>query len=158
MKARQIGRWALLALVVLSLGALALQKLGGTPAPPAEGERPTLAQAATGTVQAYYFHTNFRCMTCNSIEEQARRAILEDFAAQVEAGTVAWTPVNIDKAEHAHFAEAFELTSASLVLSDGRGPEGRWKLLDKTWALVRDPAAFREYVHAETAAFLAAAR
>jgi hypothetical protein len=54
--------------------------------------------------------------------------------------------------------EDFELTSASLVLTDGRGPKGRWKVLEKTWDLVGDSSAFSDYVLRETRAFLAAAR
>lgn len=152
MKAAPLLRGLLLAVVAISLGVFAWQRLSARPA-----EAPAPAQESSG-VQALYLHGTFRCETCNSIEEQARRAIQEDFAAEMAGGRLSWAEHNIDKDEFAHYGEAFALTSASLVLSDGRGAEGRWKNLERTWELVGDPAAFREYVSGETRAFLDAAR
>lgn len=117
---------------------------------------PPSAAVAPPPVQALYLHGTFRCETCNSIEEQAKRAITEDFAAQIQAGGLQFASLNMDKEPHTHYGDDFQLTSASLVLTDGRGPKGRWKVLERTWELVKDPVAFREYVGTETRAFLAA--
>lgn len=131
-------------------------------APAAQRTNGTKAAAPPATptakpVQALYLHGTFRCETCNSIEDQAKRTITEDFATQIQAGQLQFASLNMDKEPHTHYGEDFQLTSASLVLTDGRGPKGRWKVLERTWDLVKDPVAFREYVGTETRAFLAAA-
>lgn len=118
----------------------------------------TPAAPSQSPVQALYLHGTFRCETCNSIEDQAKRAITEDFAAQIQAGGLEFASLNMDKEPHTHYGDDFQLTSASLVLTDGRGPKGRWKVLDRTWELVKDPVAFREYVGTETRVFLAAGK
>jgi len=118
---------------------------------------PASASRKAEPVQALYLHGTFRCETCNSIEDQAKRSISEDFAAQIQAGELRFASLNIDKEPHVHYVEDFQLTSTSLVLTDGRGPKGRWKVLERTWELVKDPVAFRDYVGTETRAFLAAA-
>lgn len=109
-------------------------------------------------IQVVYFHTNFRCQTCTAIEVQSGRAVEQAFARELESGRLTWATCNLDKAGNEHFEKDFELTSASLVLTDGRGPQGRWKVLEKTWDLVGDSAAFSDYVLGETRAFLAATR
>lgn len=152
MKAAPLLRGLLLAVVAVSVCAFAWQRLGGS------GSAAAGDAVASGGAQALYLHGTFRCETCNSIEAQAKAAIEEDFAAEVADGRLSWAEHNIDKDEFAWYGEAFGLTSASLVLSDGRGADGRWKNLERTWELVGDPVAFREYVSGETRAFLEAAR
>ena len=109
-------------------------------------------------IQVVYFHTNFRCQTCTAIEQQSGDAVQAAFAPELKAGRLTWATCNLDKAGNEHFEQDFELTSASLVLTDGRGPKGRWKVLEKTWDLVGDSSAFSDYVLGETRAFLAATR
>lgn len=148
-------RGALLVAVVASLGAIGFQQLGRREA--ATGQAPG-TDGQPVVIKALYLHGNFRCETCQSIEAQARRAIAEDFAPQIKAGTLVFAALNIDKPPFEHYGEDFKLSSASLVLTDDRGPSGRWRVLPRTWDLVHDPVAFRDYVRQETRAFLAAAK
>ncbi|MDP2359790.1 MAG: nitrophenyl compound nitroreductase subunit ArsF family protein [bacterium] len=154
MTTKTIVRNLLLLAVVASLGAFGLQKLGRQTGRLAAADSLAVA-GPTGSVKLLYLHGTFRCETCNSIEEQAARAIREDFARQIEAGSLQFASLNVDEPVHEHYAEDFGLVSACLVLTDDRGPYGRWKLLPRTWELVRDPVGFREYVFQETQAFLA---
>lgn len=146
---KRIPQVVLLALLVLSGAAMFLSRSSTD----TTGEAASPDLAISGT-QVLYLHGTFRCETCNSLEEQAQRAISEDFAEEIGTGTLSWASLNIDKDEYAPLGTAFELTSSSLVLSDGGGAEGRWKVLERTWELVGDPVAFREYVSSETRSFL----
>lgn len=202
MDSRTLGRGLLLAVVILSVGALAYKRLapgsqvpegpatlaesgpvaesvavsadttfvsGTMPDPAAVPPRETAPADQVNTpaapkappapvIQVVYFHTNFRCQTCTAIEVQSGQAVERAFARELESGRLTWATCNLDKAGNEHFEKDFDLTSASLVLTDGRGPKGRWKVLEKTWDLVGDSTAFSDYVLGETRAFLAAAR
>lgn len=141
----------LLAILVLaSVGVLFVGRAQKTAREPGPVAVPASA------AQVLYLHGTFRCTTCNSIEEQARRVIAMDFAPQLRSQELSWDSWNIDKAEYAHYGEDFALTSASLVLTDGRGAEGQWRILSDTWSLVNDSLAFADYVRHETQAFLRA--
>ncbi|MCB9473408.1 MAG: hypothetical protein H6678_06320 [Candidatus Delongbacteria bacterium] len=153
MDTRLIARNALLGLLLLSLVAFGWKSLSSVQdtKDPLAGLEDADRSAA---VQAVYYHGNFRCETCNSIEAQAGQTFEDVFAGELASGRLAWSSCNIDKAGNEHFEEDFQLTSASLVLSDGKGAPCHWKVLEKTWELVGDSLAFREYVVAETRAFL----
>lgn len=125
--------------------------------PPARVAK-AVAPRTPEVIQLVYFHGNFRCQTCTAIERQSGEAVQAAFAPELKAGRLTWATCNLDKAGNEHFEQDFELTSASLVLTDGRGPKGRWKVLEKTWDLVGDSTAFSDYVLGETRAFLAATR
>ncbi len=157
MKPRNLLRWLLLLVVAASLGALVWQQ-GQKSSSPANAASDQGALRQKFLVQALYIHGNFRCETCLSIEDQAMRAITEDFAEQVLSGQLAYQAINMDKDSLSHYADDFQLTAASLVLTDGLGAAGHWKVLEKTWELVGDPVAFRDYVNRETKAFLAEVR
>lgn len=150
MDPRKTGAWILLGLVGLSLGAFVYQKVAGGAV---EADGP-----ARGAVMALYLHGNFRCETCNSIEAQAEAALRGAFPQELADSTLAWSSLNMDKEANGHYGDDFKLTSANLVLTDGKGPTGRWKVLERTWDLVKDSLAFREYVVGETRLFLAASR
>lgn len=141
----------LLVLVGLSLGAFVYQKVAGPGSAVGQG-------AGETKVQALYLHGNFRCETCNSIEDQAQRAIQGAFADELKEGQLSFASLNMDKDPNQHYGDDFKLSSASLVLTDGKGSTGHWKVLERTWDLVKDSLAFRDYVVGETRAFLATGR
>jgi len=151
MDAKRTAGVALLVLVGISLGALVYQKVAGP------GRTDALV-AGQAKVQALYLHGNFRCETCTSIEAQAGMALREAFGGELRQGRLSWASLNMDKDPNQHYGDDFKLSSASLVLSDGKGPQGRWKVLERTWDLVKDSLAFRDYVVGETRAFLAGGR
>ena len=58
----------------------AIRKQGGIAASP--GTAANTETAADGLV-VYYFHSNTRCPTCQSIESQAKETVQTDFASQL---------------------------------------------------------------------------
>jgi len=112
-------------------------------------------EARTHRIIAYYFHGNFRCPTCLSIEAYSQEALKEAFPDEIAAGTLEWQAVNTDEVWNTHFIQEFNLQFGSLVIADASGEKTRqWKNLVKVWELVRDKDAFFEYVQAETKPFL----
>ncbi len=107
-------------------------------------------------VTAYYFHTNYRCTTCRTIEAYSEEAIRGAFADDLAAGRLRWRAVNVEQLENKHFIQDFQLVTKSLVLVEERdGDVVRFKNLDRVWQLVRDKQRFLDYVHSETRDFMA---
>ncbi len=113
------------------------------------------ANTAPTRVIAYYFHGDYRCQTCTTLERLSRKAINEKFSKELESGTLAFKSVNVDEPENRHFIEDFGLYTKSLVLVEMQGDRVvRYKNLNAIWTLWRDEPAFEKYVQKEVAAFL----
>ena len=98
----------------------------------------------------YYFHTSFRCYSCRKIEEYTHKAILNGFNDEVTKGVLIWKPVNIDEPENKHFIKDYSLYTKSIIIEDQRRRgEPKWKLLDKTWTLLKDEEEFIKYIQDE---------
>jgi hypothetical protein len=132
---------------VIVTGALAL-------VPPARppSEKTASASVSGAATRVYYFHGNYRCSTCRTIEAYAREAVTGAFARDLEARRLEWQVVNVDQAENRHFIKDFQLYTRSLVIVDGKDPR-RFKVLERVWELVHDRAGFHEYVAREIRAF-----
>ena len=67
-------------------------------------------------VEVIYFHGKQRCMTCRSIEKNAKELLDAKFAEQMKQGKVVWRVVDISKRENAKLAEKYEVTWSSLFV------------------------------------------
>jgi hypothetical protein len=125
----------------------ALRSQGGVAASPGT---PTKAEMVSNGLVVYYFHSNIRCPTCQSIEAQAQETVQTHFASQLRKGEMVWKIVNYEQAAAKPLATKFEIQMPVVVLArmkDGRVED--WKRLDKVWALVGDKPAFTQYVRGE---------
>ena len=145
-----LGR-ALLGLAVVALGVgIARQQRGASDTccsdlvrvSPSGTTTAAQADATSSIVKVYYFHGANRCLTCNRIEELTRSVVQEKYGVQMSAGDLVFESVNLDEANHEHFVADFQLTMRTVVVTKG----DRFERLDKVWQLVRDEAAFRDYV------------
>jgi hypothetical protein len=114
------------------------------------------AETVHDGLMVYYFHSNTRCPTCQSIESQANDAVHADFAAQIAKGEVIWKVLNYEQPASAPLAQKFDVQMPVVVLAkmkDGRIQDS--KRLDKVWALVGDKPAFAKFVREEIERMLA---
>lgn len=82
----------------------------------------------------------------------------DDFGAEMKAGRIKWAPVNTSDRPNRHYVEDYKLYAKSVVLSVSRnGKETDWQNLERVWALVRNEAAFKDYVREAIRAKMAAA-
>ena len=58
-------------------------------------------------VEVIYFHGKQRCMTCRSIEKNAKKLLDAKFAELIKQGKVVWRVVDISKRENAKLAEKY---------------------------------------------------
>lgn len=131
----------------------AIRKQGGIGASPGNASN---AETATDGLVVYYFHSNTRCPTCQSIESQAKEAVQTGFASQLASGAVTWKILNYEQAANAHFAKKFEIQMPVVVLAKMKaGQVEDWTRLDEVWALVGDKPAFAKYVRDQVTQMLA---
>jgi predicted GNAT superfamily acetyltransferase len=152
----------LLLIVLAGLGLWAWGRFGSTaPATPgvpataqADGTLAT-ADAPAHVVQVTYFTTDVRCLTCEQIETLTQRTVAERFAAEVAGGALVFQTRNLDEPENARFAEDYQLSFKTVVVSDRRGGEEQaWAKFDDVWSHANDPEAFMLYLESGIRAYL----
>jgi hypothetical protein len=113
------------------------------------------ASDAKTKVIAFYFHGNFRCVSCRKLESVSREAVQYGFTEQLKRGDLQWRTVNVEESANEHFISDYRLFSRSLVLvrfKDGKQVE--YKNLMKAWELLQDDEALKKYVQAEVRSYL----
>jgi hypothetical protein len=102
-------------------------------------------------VVVYYFHGNYRCTTCNTIQRLTQETVAERFAPQVQQGRLAMRTVNVDEPGNRHFAREYELETRTVVIAefDEAGEREDWEKLMKVWKLYDRPEEFKDYVESE---------
>ena len=153
MNAKSILRWALLLIVVGSIGAYALQR--SREADPATAVSSPSESIASATVVVTYFTTDVRCDSCRTIEALSRRAIEEGFPNELDSGAVIFRVVNTDLAENRHFIDEYKITNKTVIVSHQLdGNESEYVNRQKVWELLDDPSAFLRYVQQPVRSFL----
>jgi hypothetical protein len=103
----------------------------------------------------YYFHTTFRCQSCNMIEQYTKEAIQGGFAEEIKDGRIEMKIINVEEKGNEQFAKDYKLYTKSVIVSDVRnGKETTWKNLEKVWQLLGDQNKFKEYIQTEIKTFL----
>jgi hypothetical protein len=153
MKSKKITTALLLAFVFISLGYLILQQRKAPS--PSSPEVPAKASSGKPYLQAYYFHGNSRCYTCNTIEAYAKETLESEFAEEMTNKRLFFQTVNAEQPENNHFIQDFQLTSPTVILARHEGDEVlEFKNLNQVWKLVKNKEAFQTYIRDETRAML----
>jgi len=109
----------------------------------------------TSRVIAYYFHGNFRCYTCHTMEQYSKEAIEANFKDALSSGMLEFKVVNIETRGNEHFVQDYQLYTKSLILSLAKdGKVIKSKNLTKIWEYVRNKQKFLDYVSEEVNNFL----
>ena len=133
--------------------------MGDSPKKDAPAQADVAVAAKGNQVIAYYFHGNFRCYTCHTMEQYSREAIVANFKDALSSGKMEFKVVNTDERGNEHYVNDYQLYTKSLVLSllkDGK--EIKSKNLTKIWEYVRNKQKFFDYVSEEVNDFLKEAK
>lgn len=145
---------ALLLFVAASILVLVVKSLRQNPAAEASAQPAATGSAAempSDGLVAYYFHSNTRCPTCQSIEAYAQEAIETGFADAMKDGRIQWRVLNYEKPENSGLARKYEIAMPMVVLvKREKGEEKSWKSLDRVWELTGEKGEFIAYVQEET--------
>ena len=143
----------ILIICLLVISAIVIFSFKGVPQVKATDSKPS---ASLGNqVVAYYFHGNFRCYTCHTMEQYSKEAIQANFKDALTSGKLEFKVVNVEERGNEHFTQDYQLYTKSLVLSLAKdGKEIKSKNLTKIWEYVRDKQRFIDYVTEEVNNFL----
>lgn len=168
MKTKTITTIALVTFIAAGITYFAVELFGGGPTTEKETTNSStintqtddpepimIAKTDESAVFVYYFHGNFRCITCKTIEAYTREAIISGFPEELKDGRLKLSVMNIQEPENEKYIKDFQLEYYVVVLEktvDGERQE--WKKLDDVWKLVKDKGAFVKYVQGETRDYL----
>ena len=81
----------------LFIGGILLLLLSGVSCNAQTDKKQQIVTAAGNDVEVYYFHMTTRCVTCKTIEAEARRNVEMLYPEQFKAGKISFTALNIEE-------------------------------------------------------------
>ena len=72
-----------------------------------------------GDVSVYYFHLTTRCVTCKTVEAEARKNVEMLYAEQVKEGRISFTALNLEEATGKAMGEKLGVNSQTLLIVQG---------------------------------------
>jgi thioredoxin-related protein len=95
----------------------------------------------------YYFHTEYRCWSCNQFEKLTQEVLEESFKEKVEQRKIEFIQINVETNQNKHYIEDYKLVTKSIILSlQYENKQIDWRNMDKIWMLVRDTEKFKMYI------------
>jgi hypothetical protein len=85
----------------------------------AQTEKKDVKTASSGTIEAYYFHFTARCITCKTVEAQAKLDIETLYPELVKQGKISFQSINLDDASSKEIAEKLQVSGQTLLLVKG---------------------------------------
>jgi hypothetical protein len=82
-------------------------------------QKPAPAVSNNGDVEVYYFHRTVRCVTCKTVEAEARKNIEMLYPDQVKAGKISFTALNLEEATGKSMGEKLGVNSQTLLIVKG---------------------------------------
>jgi hypothetical protein len=82
-------------------------------------QKPAPAISNNRDVEVYYFHMTTRCVTCKTVEAEARKNVEMLYADQVKAGTISFTALNLEEATGKTVGERLGVNSQTLLIVKG---------------------------------------
>ena len=70
-------------------------------------------------IDVYYFHLTTRCVTCKTVESEARKNIEMLYAEDVKAGKMSFTALNLEEAQGKAAGERLGVTGQTLLIVKG---------------------------------------
>jgi len=93
--------------------------MGGTSCNAQGAKKQDAKAVATSKVEVYYFHFTRRCMTCNAVEAQSKKAVEALYPAMVKSGKITFIGINLDDETSKATAEKCSVEGQSLLVIGG---------------------------------------
>jgi hypothetical protein len=86
-----------------------------------EGQAKQDSTTSTAKLEVLYFHGTYRCETCNAVENNTEKFIIEDYKKQLSEGIIKFGAYNLDDKENKALVEKYQISFSTLLLvkSDG---------------------------------------
>jgi len=86
----------------------------------AQPEKKQTVSATSGNdVEVYYFHRTVRCVTCKTVEAEARKNIEMLYADQVKKGKISFTALNLEEATGKAIGDKLGVSGQTLLIVKG---------------------------------------
>jgi hemin uptake protein HemP len=86
----------------------------------AQTEKKQSVSATSGNdVEVYYFHRTIRCVTCNTVESEARKNIEMLYPDQLKTGKISFTVLNLEEATGKTVGDRLRVNSQTLLIVKG---------------------------------------
>jgi hypothetical protein len=82
-------------------------------------QKPTPAVLKSGDIEVYYFHMTTRCVTCKTVEAEARKNVEMLYAEQVKTGKISFTALNLEESTGKTMGEKLGVNSQTLLIVKG---------------------------------------
>lgn len=106
-------------------------------------------------VVVYYFHGQFRCITCTNMEKWAQAVIETTFKKEHKQGLIKFQAVNYEIEKNWSYFDKYFLSDKHIILSRVEsGKETSWIELEEIWDNVKSKALFKSYIEKEIRDFL----
>ncbi|MDO9338977.1 MAG: nitrophenyl compound nitroreductase subunit ArsF family protein [Bacteroidales bacterium] len=86
----------------------------------AQPEKKQTVSATSGNdIEVYYFHRTVRCVTCKTVEAEARKNIEMLYADQVKTGKISFTALNLEEATGKTVGDKLGVSGQTLLIVKG---------------------------------------
>jgi hypothetical protein len=99
--------------------SFALITLFGTSCNAQTNQKPASSVSKNGNVEVYYFHMTTRCVTCKTVEAEARKNVEMLYADQIKSGNISFTALNLEEATGKSLGEKLGVNSQTLLIVKG---------------------------------------
>jgi hypothetical protein len=82
-------------------------------------QKPASPASKNGDVEVYYFHMTTRCVTCKTVEAEARKNVEMLYADKLKAGKISFTALNLEEATGKSLGEKLGVNSQTLLIVKG---------------------------------------
>lgn len=103
----------------LILAGLMMLVFSGVSCNAQPGKKKLVSANSGNDVEVYYFHRTTRCVTCKTVEAEARKNILMLYADQVLKGKISFTALNLEEATGKSVGEKLGVNSQTLLIVKG---------------------------------------
>jgi hypothetical protein len=82
-------------------------------------KKQTVSSGSGNDVEVYYFHRTARCVTCKTVEAEARKDIEMLYADQVKSGKISFTALNLEETTGKTIGDRLGVNSQTLLIVKG---------------------------------------
>ena len=73
----------------------------------------------TAKIEVYYFHFTRRCMTCQNVENVAKKAVESLYPEKVKSGSISFQSVNLDEKAGEAIGAKYKIEGQTLIIICG---------------------------------------
>jgi hypothetical protein len=102
---------------LLFMSMVAIMMVGSLSCDAAQGKKnQSVRNIAAQKVEVYYFHFTRRCMTCNAVEAESKKAVESLYPNQLKTGKITFKGINLDDKSSKGLAQKLNVGGQSLLI------------------------------------------